>query len=56
MGRAASRRARVRSSLAMKAKVKISGEAETMTLGAGAEMAGEREELREAEEASLPGS
>jgi hypothetical protein len=40
MGRVASRRARVRSSLAMKAKVRISGEAETMTLGVGAEMVG----------------
>ena len=59
MGRVASRRARVRSSLAMKAKVRISGEAETVTLGAGAEVAGEAgeaEELREAEEDSLPGS
>jgi hypothetical protein len=42
--------------LAMKAKVKISGEAETMTLGAVAEVPGEGEELREAEEGSLPGS
>jgi hypothetical protein len=56
MGRAAPRRARVRNSLAMKAKVRISGEAETMTLGVGVELAGEREELREGEEGSLPGS
>ena len=52
MARVASQRARVLSNLAMKAKVKISGEAETMTLGAGAE----GEEQREAEEASLRGS
>ena len=42
--------------MAMKAKVRISGEAETMTLGVGWEAAGEQEELREAEEGSLPGS